>query len=242
MRTKIVFAGPSLFGVERGSYPDVVFLPPAVQGSIVFAVREFDPKAILVVDGGFQSEPAVRHKEILWAISRGVALIGAASMGALRAAELFPHMQGVGLIYRWYRRYAFAPDDAVAVLHGPEETGFAPLTEALVDLRRSFAAARASRRLRHETCTRLLGAASALNFRDRTLSRVIADALPGEQDTNCATLSATLQACHVDQKKKDAVTALQVLQSENYDRPSRGMPFVQTVAFARDLRDAGLAP
>ena len=50
------------------------------------------PPPILIIDGVFQSEPAVRHKEILWALSLGVPVVGAASMGALRAAELFPHM------------------------------------------------------------------------------------------------------------------------------------------------------
>ena len=28
-------------------------------------------------------------------------------------------MIGVGLIFRWYRRFALLPDDAVAVLYGP---------------------------------------------------------------------------------------------------------------------------
>ena len=38
--------------------------------------------------GAFASVPAVRHKEILWALSEGIPVIGAASIGALRAAEL----------------------------------------------------------------------------------------------------------------------------------------------------------
>ena len=48
------------------------------------------PRQSLIIDGSFQSQPAVRHKEILWALSRGIPVIGAASMGALRAAELYP--------------------------------------------------------------------------------------------------------------------------------------------------------
>ncbi len=124
MRPKLVFTGPTLSHAEAQRAADVICLAPAVQGSVVAAVQRYDPAAILIVDGGFQSEPAVRHKEILWAISQGVPVIGAASMGALRAAELHPHMRGVGLVYRWYRRNAFAPDDAVAVLHGPAAADF----------------------------------------------------------------------------------------------------------------------
>jgi hypothetical protein len=45
----------------------------------------------------FDSTPAVLHKEILWAMDRGVGVSGAASMGALRAAELHWYgMVGVG--------------------------------------------------------------------------------------------------------------------------------------------------
>ncbi|TIT86320.1 MAG: TfuA domain-containing protein, partial [Mesorhizobium sp.] len=120
MRPRLVFTGPTLSHPEAQQVADVICLPPAVQGSIVAAVQRYDPAAIVIIDGAFQAEPAVRHKEILWAISQAIPVIGAGSMGALRAAELYPYMHGVGLIYRWYRRFAFLPDDAVAVLYGPE--------------------------------------------------------------------------------------------------------------------------
>ncbi len=71
MRPKLVFTGPTLSQAEALQIVDAICLPPAVQGSIVAAVQRFDPGSILVIDGGFQSEPAVRHKEILWALSRG---------------------------------------------------------------------------------------------------------------------------------------------------------------------------
>ncbi|TIU61871.1 MAG: TfuA domain-containing protein, partial [Mesorhizobium sp.] len=159
MRPKLVFTGPTVSHADALKVVDAVCLPPAVQGSIVSAVQHLDPSAILVIDGGFQAEPAVRHKEILWALSRGIHVFGAASMGALRAAELFPHMQGVGLIYRWYRRFAFAPDDAVAVLHGPAEVNFAQLTHALIDLRRTLRAACRRGVISSEQQARLEGAA-----------------------------------------------------------------------------------
>lgn len=102
---------------------------------------------MILIDGQFEDRPAVRHKEILWAMAQGIVFIGAGSMGALRAAELDAFgMIGVGLIYRWYRRFGRgplsspAPDDAVAVHSGPPELGFLPLTDALVDLQRTFSA------------------------------------------------------------------------------------------------------
>ena len=87
-----------------------------------------EPQAIGIIDGYFQWAPAVWHKEILWAIQQGVHVFGAASMGALRAAELAPFgMRGVGRIFEAYRDGVlpgsgdepFEDDDEVAVVHGP---------------------------------------------------------------------------------------------------------------------------
>ena len=65
-----------------------IYLPPAEQGSVVRAVRAYQPRAIVLIDGSFGKVPAVRHKEILWALAKGIPVFGRASMGALRAAEL----------------------------------------------------------------------------------------------------------------------------------------------------------
>ncbi|WP_198032269.1 TfuA-like protein [Mesorhizobium sp. LNHC252B00] len=161
---------------------DVICLAPAVQGSIIAAVQRYDPAAIVIIDGAFQAEPAVRHKEILWAISQAIPVIGAGSMGALRAAELYPYMHGVGLIYRWYRRFAFLPDDAVAVLYGPKAVNFSPLTHALVDLRMTVRAAWRRNLISTDLSGRLENAARNLNFRERTLSRMVREALREASD------------------------------------------------------------
>ena len=56
--------------------------------------------AILIVDGEFGQSLSVWHKEILHALHRGIRVVGASSMGALRAAELDRFgMEGVGEIY-----------------------------------------------------------------------------------------------------------------------------------------------
>ena len=81
-----VMAGPTIgrddiydtMGEDGG---EVVLLPPASQGD-VYAATRFRPWAIGIVDGYFERVPAVWHKEILWAMSQGVRVYGAASMGA----------------------------------------------------------------------------------------------------------------------------------------------------------------
>jgi hypothetical protein len=240
MRPKLVFTGPTMSHAEAHELFEGICLPPAAQGSIVWAVQRFDPAAILLIDGSFQTEPAVRHKEILWALSLGIPVIGAASMGALRAAELFPHMQGVGLVYRWYRRFAFAPDDAVAVLHGPAELNFAPLTQALIDLRMTVRSACRRRLLRGSLRAKLDAAAKRLNFRDRTLARMVDDALRDEHELCPEKCRAILVSAFVQQKKKDAIDAARLLQREGFRTQLDLANLTLTAAFARDLEDSGL--
>jgi hypothetical protein len=45
------------------------------------------PRAIGIIDGYFERMPSVWHKEILWAMSRGIHVFGSASMGALELAS-----------------------------------------------------------------------------------------------------------------------------------------------------------
>ena len=74
--------------------------------------------------------------------SEGVHVYGAASMGALRAAELDAFgMHGVGYVYRAYADGVLEDDDEVAVAHAGAEHGFRALSDAMVDVRATLAAA-----------------------------------------------------------------------------------------------------
>ena len=67
---------------------------------------------------------------------------GAASMGALRAAELHGFgMVGHGRIFEWYRDGVIDADDEVALIYGPEEVGYPSLSKPLVNIRATLAAA-----------------------------------------------------------------------------------------------------
>ena len=119
MRT-YVFLGPTLPVEEaRALLPDAVYLPPVTQGEVV-ALLPSRPKRIAIIDGSFEWIPAVWHKEILLALEQGVEVYGAASMGALRAAELCAFgMQGVGAIFEGYRDGVILGDDE----YDPENEG-----------------------------------------------------------------------------------------------------------------------
>src|ERR1700729_3251607 len=96
-----IFVGPTLPADEIARTQGFVFLPPVAQGDLYRAAR-LRPRAIGVIDGFFSGAPSVWHKEILWAMSEGVPVFGAASMGALRAAELHEFgMRGIGRSFGW---------------------------------------------------------------------------------------------------------------------------------------------
>ena len=154
-RDVAVFLGPTLPRAEAAAILDATYLPPAEQGSVVRAVRTYRPEAIVLIDGSFGKVPAVRHKEILWALSKGIPVFGAASMGALRAAELAAvGMQGHGFVYRWYSLTPLADDDEVAVAMSPPELGAEALSEALINIRLTLRLASARRHHRQGRAAR----------------------------------------------------------------------------------------
>jgi hypothetical protein len=207
-RPVLVYLGPTLSLAEARSTLDAIYLPPITDGALVEGVERFAPTAILIIDGLFQSAPAIKHREILWAIERGITVIGASSMGALRAAELFPRMLGFGMIYRWCRRFDFTADDAVAVVHGPEELQSLPLSTAYLDLRLTFRRA-ARRGLISDRCRKRLDAvAGAMNFRDRTIENIVREVMLSDDDAGIARLVTILTTSLVSQKKRDALRAL----------------------------------
>jgi hypothetical protein len=171
--TVYVFVGPTLAPNEARAVLDAVYLPPAAQGDVYRVARE-RPRAIGIVDGYFERMPAVWHKEILWAMAQGVHVYGAASMGALRAAELAAFgMEGVGRIFEAYRDGALEDDDEVAVAHGPAEDGYRAQSEAMVNLRATLAAAEAAGVVAPTTRGDLEAIAKALFYPERVYAHIL---------------------------------------------------------------------
>ncbi len=130
---KILFVGPTLFGLAP-DLQDISVRPPAMQGDIANAVLE-GATVIGLVDGYFDAVAAPWHKEILFALERGVTMLGSSSMGALRAAECASFgMRPIGSIALAYCSGVLDDDAAVALSHGPAELGYPPLTEPLVNV------------------------------------------------------------------------------------------------------------
>ncbi len=205
-----VFAGPSLYGYthQTGNFD---FAPPAKRGDIITAVRD-GVTHILLIDGYFESRIAVWHKEILWAMAQGVTMAGAASMGALRAAELHPFgMMGIGKIFEDYRDGILTGDDEVAVSHGPAELGYLPTNVALVNVRATLAAALKAGHCDTAIAKSLLAAAKSIFFKNLSWENIVAGATltnPQKQD-----VLQWLQDTIIDQKYLDAQQGLDYIST-----------------------------
>ena len=125
-----IFSGPSLYGKELPPLPGELWLPPVRCGDVVAVVAQHAPKKILIIDGFFHQVLSVWHKEIIYALLKGIVVIGASSMGALRAAEMHRYgMIGIGKIFEMFRD-GEEDDSLVALTCNPET--HQPMTEAPV--------------------------------------------------------------------------------------------------------------
>lgn len=226
----IVFLGPSLpeeeaydilrpYPAGGGDIPDdpdgtdtsVIYRLPAARGDITKAVAD-GADLICLIDGVFFESSSVGHKEIMAALKAGVRMIGAASMGALRACEtdIFG-MTGIGTVYEMYRSGEIESDDEVAVLCSPV-TGEA-LSEALVNIRKTLEKAQSQNVVTAEEREILLKTAVDMYYPDRTYDSLIGKA-EKEKAIDPETLSSLrnwLPGNARDVKREDAVSALKTV-------------------------------
>ena len=211
MQKIIVFLGPSLDQAAAEKILAAQYFPPARRGDLL-AAAEKGATIIGLIDGVFHQESAVAHREILTAIKKGVKVVGASSMGALRAAEMDTlGMVGIGEIYRMYTSGELESDDEVALVFDPS-SGLA-LSEPLINIR--FTLKRAIREgvitlAEHDL---LLASARSLFYPKRTYRAVVSNAGNAFDETAGKRFLhwADTNAC--DQKQADAVAALEYIRS-----------------------------
>lgn len=215
---RVVFAGPSVQAEDCERFPDLTFRPPAAQGDILRAAWD-GAEAIGLIDGYFGDRLAPHQKEILEAMAAGIPVVGAASMGALRAAELAQYgMQGVGAIFEGYADGTMECDAEVAVSHGPEELGFVATSIAMVDVRATVAAMEAAGVIGEPRGQDILAAAQDIHFARRT-PESIAEAVGGSEE-----IAALLSEHRVEQKRQDSVALLEVMAAGSLAQPDGPPP------------------
>ncbi|HVY21403.1 MAG TPA: TfuA-like protein [Bauldia sp.] len=229
---KVVFAGPSLPDAADHARTAIV-RGPAALGDVAKAAVE-GAAVIGIVDGYFENIASVWHKEILYALSQGVHVVGAASMGALRAAECAAYgMVGIGAVYAAYADSTIVDDDAVGQVHGPAELDYIALTEPLVNMRATLADLRTARAITGAEHEALAAAADTLFFKQRTWANLLAT-VPTPRRAEIAKLAAVHRR---DLKREDALALIDAVEGAPAVRrpPPTAWRFMETQMWTRLL-------
>jgi len=210
MQRIIVFLGPSLERQAAETILPAEYRPPAKRGDLLRAVQD-GAEIIGLIDGVFHQESAVAHREILAALKKGVRVVGASSMGALRAAEMDTlGMTGIGEVYRMYKSGELISDDEVALVFDPE-TGLS-LSEPLVNIRFTLREAERLCIITAQDHAALLAAAQSVFYPQRTYGRIVSLAGDAVSPETRERFLLWVKVHAVDQKRKDAVAALEYIR------------------------------
>jgi len=202
----VVFLGPSLPREQAEAVLQADYRPPAKRGDIYQAARE-GAEVICLIDGVFFQECSVAHKEVIYALEAGARVLGASSMGALRASELDVYgMEGIGAIYQAYKSGSLVSDDEVALTFDP--FSYAPTSEPLVNIRFNLDLAKEKGIISEQSRDQLFLAARRLYFPHRSYQSMLqegANDLPPEEMER---LRDFLEKERRDFKMEDALLAL----------------------------------
>jgi hypothetical protein len=203
----VVFLGPSLSRDKAEPVLEADYRPPAKRGDLYLAARE-GADIILLIDGVFFQECSVAHKEVIYALEAGAKVLGASSMGALRASELDIYgMEGIGKIYQAYKSGHLVSDDEVALTFDP--FSYEPSSEPLVNIRFNLDLAWQMGVISASCKDRLFHFAQAQYFPDRTYERMLSDAEAMVKEKELLRFRDFLAKDKRDFKMEDALLALE---------------------------------
>lgn len=234
-----VYLGPSLPRGEAEAILPAVYLDPIAMGDLYTLVRTRARRGdrVAIVDGFFEQVPAVWHKEILYAIESGIAVYGASSMGALRAAELHAFgMRGLGQVFEAYRDGTIEDDDEVAVAHATQEDGYRSLSTAMVSIRFGLDRMRQAGQITAEQHGLLCAYAKAQHYNVRSWADTYAYALGIGLDEQVLAALREL-AGEPDAKAQDAAALLRHLATlgDAADEPPAPEFVLEQTGLWRDL-------
>jgi hypothetical protein len=215
MSKTVVFTGPTLDeDTIHEILPAAQVVPPVGAGDLLrIPLKAGD--VVAIIDGFYFQAAAVRHKEILDLLQRGVHVWGAASMGALRAAELATFgMRGFGSVFQAYADGAIDGDDEVAIIHAPQDMDYIKLTEALVNIRYACQMAVAEGLLTQEHFEIIFDLVKAMPFFERSYPNIWQQASErGLPASVIEILRSYVQQKRLDLKRSDALMMIKALQT-----------------------------
>jgi len=132
----IVYLGPTLNREEASKILDADYRDPAKKGDFLrLSLTSDEKKYVGFVDGVFLHDYPPSPIEVYHLATRkNIELIGASSLGALRAVELEKFgMKGIGKIFQLFKKGILNADDEVAVTFVRDKNILQ--SEALIDIR-----------------------------------------------------------------------------------------------------------
>ena len=201
----IIYTGLSLSFDEAREILDshddveVIYKRPIKRGDLGHDMKE-NPDIIGIIDGVFHQNSSVGHKEILNVINSGVTVVGASSMGALRASELDSlGMTGIGYVYEQYATGKVASDDDVAVMLDSET--LEALSEPLINMNYVFTNAVSENIITQEQKDELIKIAKSTFYPKRNYSQTLSSS---NLDDKTKSNLINFIRISVDIKKEDA--------------------------------------
>jgi len=136
MNKPIVYLGPTLSREEARKILDADYRDPAKKGDFLrLSYTSDEKKYVGFIDGVFLHDYPPSPIEVYHLATRkNIELIGASSLGALRAVELEKFgMKGIGKIFQLYKNGIINADDEVAVTFVQDKNILQ--SEAMIDIR-----------------------------------------------------------------------------------------------------------
>ena len=174
MSKPIVYLGPTLKREEAIKILDADYRDPAKKGDFLMLSRDSDEKKFVgFIDGVFLHDYPPPPIEVYHLATRkNIELIGASSLGALRAVELEKFgMKGIGKIFQLYKNGLINADDEVAVTFVRGSNILQ--SEAMIDIRFNLFLAYKRRIITNETKKRIAKIAKNIYFPFRNYEDII---------------------------------------------------------------------
>lgn len=174
MSKPIVYLGPTLSRDKAIKILDADYRDPAKKGDFLMLSQDSDEKKYVgFVDGVFLHDYPPSPIEVYHLATRkNIELIGASSLGALRAVELEKFgMKGIGKIFQLYKNGIINADDEVAVTFVRENNILQ--SEAMIDIRFNLFLAYKKGIITNQTKKRIVKIAKNIYFPFRNYEDII---------------------------------------------------------------------
>jgi hypothetical protein len=200
IKPPFVFLGPSVSKMEAlAVLPQAEYCSPAERGDL-YRARFLGASILVLIDGVFLQSYAPSPRELVEVVRDGAKVLGAGSLGALRAAECWPvGMHGAGLIYRLFRAGRLHSDEEVALTY---DEAHRPLSVPLINVRYATHRAVKAGLIDRSEREQIVHAAASIFYAERTWPGIFSVASLKVNAERQRFLEA------IDLKKRDALQAL----------------------------------